>query len=312
MNETIPPQLTPTRLVRHRDKLVSIPVGSPKTVDNIFINDLQGFDSIISSIIKEKQEFGITFAMKLLGSYKFFYNLTDNQIKEFAYLTGIVAPFDSGKLTKIETDIYNIIFPKFTQRYQDLTDLTKENWVQWKTEILRNYIKNGVNDSNHELLKILRKNPTTFKATLESLITSDSFDASVKFNPFIGFVLNFQTKLDNLVIIDEHATLKVKESETKYLAIGVDYLTKETTNTNPRRLNKHIASLLTYVDSVLNKCILNYMNRNNMSYLDEFKETSIDTVDGGPGTVDGGKGKKTKSPKKSKKKSKKIKKKTLK
>lgn len=307
MNETfITPPVITSRLIKHGDKVVSIPVGSPITVDNIFINDLQGFDSIISSIIVEKAKSGIISAMKLLGSYKFFYNLTDKQIKEFAYLTGIVAPYDSDKLTQIETDIYNIIFPKFTLKHQDLTELTKSNWIDFKIDILRKYIQKGVNDSNHVALKKLNNttNKSTFVQNVNNLITEKSFDSSVKFNPFIGFMTSVTPAQGETLIISTAGIKVKKNTDTDFIEIGEQYLyknTKKIKRDQPLRLNKHLASLLVYVDSVLNKCILNYINKNNMSYLDEYKETSF---------TDGNK--KKSSPKKSKKKSKKNKKKTLK
>jgi hypothetical protein len=308
MNETfITPPVITSRLIKHGDKVVSIPVGSPITVDNIFINDLQGFDSIISSIIVEKKNSGIISAMKLLGSYKFFYNLTDKQIKEFAYLTGIVAPYDSDKLTQIETDIYNIIFPKFTLKHQDLTELTKSNWIDFKIDILRKYIKKGVNDSNHDALKKLNNttNKSTFVQNVNNLISEKSFDSSVKFNPFIGFMTNnLKPKKGDTLIISTGGTKVKDNNDTDFIEIGEQYLYEDPNEISldqPLRLNKHLASLLVYVDSVLNKCILNYINKNNMSYLDEYKETSF---------TDGNK--KKSSPKKSKKKSKKNKKKTLK
>jgi hypothetical protein len=307
-NIMTPPLLTPTRLVKHGDKLLSIPAASPRTVDNIFINDLQGFDTIISSIIREKQDNGITFAMKLLGSYKFFYNLTDQEIQNFAYLTGLVAPYDSNKLDNIEADIYKIIFPKFTAEYPDFVELTKKNWVNWKIKILREYIKNGVNDSDHSLLSKIRKSDN-FNTSIEKLITEECFDDSVKFNPLIGFKI-----LDNddkPVALAENETLVINEeglttsaTKKKYIPIGVSYMKTDNANkTNIVRLNKHLASLLIFVDSVLNKCILKYLNDNKMSYLDEFKLTSF------TGENDGNK---KKIPKKSikkslKKKSKKIK-----
>lgn len=322
MNSNLtPPLLTPTRLVKHRDKLVSIPVGSPKTVDDIYINDLQGFDTIISSIIKEKEDNGITFAMKLLGSYKFFYNLSDQEIQNFAYLTGIVAPYDSNKLSNIEADIYKIIFPKFTSKYQDLIDLTQQNWIDWKISIFIEYIKNGVNDSNHKFLTTIKKNEAktkTFNDTLTKLISKNCFDETVKFNPFIGFDISSTAKdrdsmvENSLIIITDTGELQIhkedkdnKDKEGSTLKIGYCYMKVDDKNKlkNPVRLNKHLASLLIFVDSVLNKCILKFLNENNMSLLGEFKETSI-------GNADGKKGKKLiKSPKKSLKKSKKNKKK---
>lgn len=303
MNETfITTPVITSRLIKHRDKVVSIPVGSPITVDNIFLNDLQGFDSIISSIILEKKNSGIISAMKLLGSYKFFYNLTDKQIKEFAYLTGIVAPYDSDKLTQIETDIYNIIFPKFTLKYQDLTELTKHNWIEFKIDVMRKYIQKGVNDSNHDALKKLNNttNKQTFVNNVNSLIKENSFDSSVKFNPFIGFITNEDLELGDTLIITATNVKKKIDSDNDFIEIGEQYLydLPHTDKNKPLRLKKHLASLLVYVDSVLNKCILNYINKNNMSYLDEYKSFTD--------------GNKKKSPKKSKKKSKKNKKKTLK
>jgi len=297
--------MTPTRLVKHRDKIVSIPVGTPKTVDNIFFNDLQGFDMIISSIIKEKETNGITFAMKLLGSYKFFYNLTDREIQNFAYLTGIVAPYDSTKLENIEADIYKIIFPKFTSKYQDLTELTKQNWLEWKISIFKDYIRNGVNDSNHNLLKVLKKDKKdVLNKTLDNLINEKCFDNSVKFNPFIGFFVSKPMDKGQLLAIDDTGNIQVIEEENKdkYIPIGTYYMDKRFDGNKVVRLNQYLASLLIFVDSVLNKSILKFMNEKNMSYLDEFKETSFTVSDGGKKKI------KKKSLRKSAKKSKKIKK----
>ena len=270
-----PSLLTPTRLVKHKDKLVSLPVSSPRTVDNIFINDLQGFDSIVSSIIQEKEKSGITSAMKLLENYKFFYNLSNQEIQNFAYLTGIVAPYDSNKLSTIEADIYKIIFPKFTRQYQDLIELTKENWINWKISILKDYIKNGVNDSNHKFLDSIKKDKkkiTAFNETIDKLIIAQCFDDTVKFNPFIGFSL--KKNLKGLVIIYNNE-IKIRVDEDEYLPIGQTYQEIGDDKLGVVRLTKHLASLLLFVDSVLNKCILKFMNENGMSYLDEYKPTSF-------------------------------------
>jgi len=276
-----PSLLTPTRLVKHKDKLVSIPVSSQKTVDNIFINDLQGFDLIVTSIIEEKQKSGMASAMKLLEHYQFLYKLSDQEFQNFAYLTGIVAPYDSNKLSTIEADIYKIIFPKFTRQYEDFIELTTENWIDWKISILKDYIINGVNDSNHKFLdSIKKKGKKEFKAVIDTLINSTSFDESVKFNPFIGF--NIDKNMDGLVIIDDKMKIKILDKEKEYLPIGHTYAKPSpasSTSLSPVegivRLKKHLASLLFFVDSVLNKCILKYMNENGMSYLDEYKPTSF-------------------------------------
>jgi hypothetical protein len=269
-----PSLLTPTRLVKHKDKLVSLPVSSPRTVDNIFINDLQGFDLIVSSIIEEKEK-GITFAIKLLEHYKFLYKLSDQEFQNFAYLTGIVAPYDSNKLSTIEADIYKIIFPKFTRQYQDLIELTKENWINWKISILKDYIKNGVNDSNHKFLDSIKKDKkkiTAFNQAIDTLIIAQCFDDTVKFNPFIGFYI--QKDLDGLVIIHDNI-IKIRDNEDEYLPIGNTYQKIGDNKLGVVRLTKHLASLLLFVDSVLNKCISKFMNENGMSYLDEYKPTSF-------------------------------------
>ncbi len=106
-------------------------------------NDIEMFNEIYEELKnavdskKSKVE-----QLKLLYAFQNFYNLTDEQINEYAILTGVVKQNTSKKIKEIEQNIINKYVGNFFKRYPKADDINSANWKKFKSSCFQDYLRN--------------------------------------------------------------------------------------------------------------------------------------------------------------------------
>jgi hypothetical protein len=106
-------------------------------------NDIEMFNEIYKELKdavdgkKSKVE-----QLKLLYAFQNFYSLTDEQINEYAILTGVVKPNTSKKIKEIEQNIINKYVGDFFKRYPKADDINSANWKRFKSSCFQDYLRN--------------------------------------------------------------------------------------------------------------------------------------------------------------------------